>query len=122
MFLPSDQSERVQDLHYDLEQIGGSNLWSEKYRNAEVNTHLVFISNRLVDVDSIFFVAIVCPTILPVSFLRPSVGEPEELCVGGITTKGNHLFESRVLPTKVKCKDDTSLQAYGRPVCPWWRD
>ena len=87
----------------------------------EINTfiHLVFISNGLVDVDSVFFVAIVGPTILPVSFLRPSVGEPEELCVGGITTKGNHLFESRVLPRKKNVKSE---REYGRPVCLWWRD
>ena len=67
-------------------------------------SHLVFVGNRLVDVDSILLVAIVDPTVLPVTFLRPSVGEPEELVVGGIATQRHHFLESRVLPEKFSMK------------------
>ena len=61
-------------------------------------SHLVFIVNRLVDVDSILLVAIVDPTVLPVTFVRPSVREPEELGVGGIATERHHFLKGRVLP------------------------
>ena len=50
-------------------------------------SHLVFISHRLIDVDSILLVAIVRPTILPITLLRPSIGEPEKLGIGGIATQ-----------------------------------
>ena len=63
-------------------------------------SHLVFIVNRLVDVDSILLVAIVDPTVLPVTLLCPPVGEPEELGVGGIATQRHHFLEGRVLPEK----------------------
>ena len=63
-------------------------------------SHLVLVGNRLVDVDSILLIAIVDPTVLPVTFVCPPVGEPEELGVGGITTQRNHFLESWVLPEK----------------------
>ena len=59
--------------------------------------HLVLVSNRLVDVDGILLVAIVSPTVLPVTLLSSPVGEPEELGVGGIATEGDHFLESRLL-------------------------
>ena len=67
-------------------------------------SHLVFISHRLIDVDSILLVAIVSPTIFPITLLRPSIGEPEELRVGGITTQRHHFLKSRVLPEKINMK------------------
>ena len=88
-----------------------------RYQHASILytlSHLVFIVNRLVDVDSILLVAIVDPTVLPVTFVRPPVGEPEELGVGGIATKRHHFLEGRVFPEKVNmksCKKSTII---------WW--
>ena len=75
-------------------------------------SYLVLVRDSLVDVDSILFVAIVDPTVLPVTLLCPPVGEPEELGVGGIATKRHHFLEGRVFPEKVNmksCKKSTII-------------
>ena len=60
--------------------------------------YLVFISNGLVDVDGVLFQAIVGPTVLPITLLRASVGEPEELGVRRVPAQGDHLLEGWVIP------------------------